>query len=520
MTPPPPIMENLPEKKSILVFSDHHLGGTVDTGTSARFSRFLDYLVNPATSDEREKLNLYPPAKVILLGDIFDFWDPLDQDRDNVFIDGITPFLKLGRLCCDIIYVTGNHDEDIGDIADALEKRGMQNKIPLLDKNNLSIFKRVYPGNNQSLDIGGVRYSFPHGQQFDIQQITNVVSECLGNRFDPVDFIEDLANISFTKSLPRWFNWMMFIAFFSLLAINGNPLLQGWIPAVTVFIWILLFLLLLGVFLLFAVVFRKKIASGFIALVLFIPLLALGILFWLKLPWTNPGPFFEAILVAGFFFVCAISIPRLFVYGKRLLYSGFNPKETTLREMAEQDSRLRIFKRMRRILRPEEVAPDANVIVFGHTHWADVYLYTLPQFALQRGTTSPASGSQIKYLLFNSGGWDRIGAKQKQRSGDIIDNAIIGTIETIIEKIDDIREFLIAKKILKRTPSPPKSPFADRLDTFVYIDNDGLRLMEWHDDPKNANGGKIDRITVYTKGMIASMTGISNTPDNTVIPPP
>ena len=216
-----PYEKLLDPEKSIIVISDLHLGGNEDPETAARFSRFLDRILQLGhCSQDTDKVRLCPPEKIILLGDILELWDPRDQNRDNVVLDAIIPFSKLEETGCQIIYVTGNHDEEIGEITTCLEKRN-QNVISLLNNTKLKIYKRSFiPGDGEGLDVGGVHYAFLHGQQFDPEQITNTISECLDTRFDPVNFIEDLANSSAAKLIPRWVNWTMFLTWIGLLIIN------------------------------------------------------------------------------------------------------------------------------------------------------------------------------------------------------------------------------------------------------------------------------------------------------------
>ena len=46
------------------------------------------------------------------MGDVLDLWNPRLQDRNYAFLDGLIFFLKLQKIQSDIIYITGNHDED------------------------------------------------------------------------------------------------------------------------------------------------------------------------------------------------------------------------------------------------------------------------------------------------------------------------------------------------------------------------------------------------------------------------
>lgn len=575
------IPEDLPPGKSIIVVSDLHLGGGEDTGTSARFCRFLDRVAKLDANTLVDDMHVYPPAKVILLGDIFDLWDPRDQDRDNVYIDGIAPFLKLGGLGCDLVYVTGNHDEDIGDIRHALDRRSMGHSMPLLDNTRMSIYKRIYPHIDHCLEFGGIRYSFPHGQQFDLQQITNTISECMGKRFDPVDFIEDLSNLSFSKSIPRGGHIIIAAAIAALFYMNGDVTLQTSFPWAIPFITLIFWCLVLFVLLFLAGMFwagdecGEKIDHGYVSLFLLGLSLVLADLICRNNPLTYPGLFYQAILLISLFFFCGISVPRLFVYLKRSLYSIFNPKEVGMEEIAYSDSRLVLLRSTRRVLRPDEVSAEADVIVFGHTHWVDFYWYTfiqaLPQPErcrkylddkridhkkmqmknplragrsfrdrlhriresliigaldvlvslfdglvwvkkhLPKGkksptkTTPPPPPDGKKYLLVNTGGWDRVGPKIKKptRWYDGIYNALAGAVSIILATIHSGIDRLI-DWILNRKPVEIHrwKDLAKPIDTFAYIDNKGISLMEWVCDPDKPGGDTMHVLKHFDRDSI------------------
>ncbi|MBN1432837.1 MAG: metallophosphoesterase [Methanomicrobiaceae archaeon] len=122
----------LPDDRSIIVVSDLHLGGNEDDGnkigrgsTAERFCRFLDHLKNnpnPEVKGCNKNKRLLPPGKIILLGDILELWDTRQQDRNNAFFDAILPFRKLQGMDCDVVYVTGNHDEDVVEYITSLDK--------------------------------------------------------------------------------------------------------------------------------------------------------------------------------------------------------------------------------------------------------------------------------------------------------------------------------------------------------------------------------------------------------------
>ncbi|HEX3001310.1 MAG TPA: metallophosphoesterase, partial [Methanoregula sp.] len=132
----PHIPEELPGGRSIIVVSDLHLGGNEDPGTAERFSAFLDFLDQgiqagtlpctdcPGSAMEGPQKNVfYPPEKIILLGDVLELWDSRELDRNHAMLDLFFPLLKLKGMDCDVVYVTGNHDEDMGEILSTCKKK-------------------------------------------------------------------------------------------------------------------------------------------------------------------------------------------------------------------------------------------------------------------------------------------------------------------------------------------------------------------------------------------------------------
>jgi len=126
-------LKEIPADRSIIVVSDLHLGGSEDPDTVWRFCRFLEYLrrgqsevsdLCPSSGERGTggspgKKTLFPPEKIIMLGDILELWDSRDRDRNRAFLDAIIPLLKLRDLDCDVVFVTGNHDEDIAELLDS-----------------------------------------------------------------------------------------------------------------------------------------------------------------------------------------------------------------------------------------------------------------------------------------------------------------------------------------------------------------------------------------------------------------
>ena len=248
--------EKIPDDRSILVVSDVHLGGVEGPETINRMLHFLDKIesgtakvvCNPEEQgDSRTPVTktLLPPSKIILLGDILDLWNPRHQDRNYAFLDGLIFFLKLQKIESDIIYVTGNHDEDSGEPvysygADTPDKsnpaysiytlfKGLHGKIESLKiawnpNHILELSPRHYPatstqGHVHGLNAGGVHYVFVHGQQFDKQQVTYSISQAIGFRFDIIDSIQEILNCSIVREVRKSVPILSFIGFYAVLNI-------------------------------------------------------------------------------------------------------------------------------------------------------------------------------------------------------------------------------------------------------------------------------------------------------------
>jgi UDP-2,3-diacylglucosamine pyrophosphatase LpxH len=142
---------------------------------------------------------IMPPSKIVLLGDILDLWDPENSDRSYNIKRGAEPFSLIHETECDKVYVVGNHDQDLYELADVLEK----DKTALnLGDHKLEVYRKHYPLNViNGIRIGEIKYAFLHGHQFDKIQITEYVNKKLRIRFDPLDVVQDISNISIVKSV-------------------------------------------------------------------------------------------------------------------------------------------------------------------------------------------------------------------------------------------------------------------------------------------------------------------------------
>jgi len=460
-------IKTLPDDRSIIVVSDLHLGGNEDDGnkigrgsTAERFCKFLDHLKNcpnPEVNGCNKDKRLLPPAKIILLGDILELWDSHKQDRNNAFLDAILPFRKLQEMDCDVVYVTGNHDEDIVEYITSLKdykgkqtEKGCMEKVALLcskddhkkeekpsrpesikfywsDKHFLEICSRHYPsprveskkiesgkkviltGKNGVL-VGNLRYAFVHGHQFDNWQITHPVKETLGRCFDPIDYLQDLANISFSKMLGK----DKLLLSILLLAIITLPFIFYYSIRIS---WIEIPGALTGLFFTFVFTFcsykfflkvsnlkSQIILSGLSLFIAFIFLLltiieAFGCLFGFG--------FFISISLLSI-----VGIPLIFAWVKKGFYnSGGSIKNKLPKEF---------FKKT---FEGERYKYKTEVLIYGHTHKPDY--------------TKETNTEKIK-LLVNTGSWIKKDEKKEKENPDN--------------------------------------------DTFVYIDKDGICCMKWIDD--------------------------------------
>ena len=152
----------LDTNRSIIVVADTHFGLRSETQVCDpnAFSDFLNWVKNLENEGEEnielgvwgsseKSLVLNPPEKIILLGDILELWDASFKS-----IDASTRYViqLFSDLNCEKIYVLGNHDYDLFDIAGDYPLGA--SKICITDK-EVTILK------------GEEEYLFLHGQQFD-----------------------------------------------------------------------------------------------------------------------------------------------------------------------------------------------------------------------------------------------------------------------------------------------------------------------------------------------------------------
>jgi UDP-2,3-diacylglucosamine pyrophosphatase LpxH len=139
----------------IVVVSDVHLGsdegrkcrGTGkacdDMGLDPLFQTFMEFIGKDYLQTKEDRL--------ILLGDIFDFWR---KDAAKVLIENQEAISKMSEIArrCVINYVVGNHDYSIREMWRAA---GTRNLFGTMEK-------------RLNLDIEGVAFTFIHGHQLEI----------------------------------------------------------------------------------------------------------------------------------------------------------------------------------------------------------------------------------------------------------------------------------------------------------------------------------------------------------------
>jgi UDP-2,3-diacylglucosamine pyrophosphatase LpxH len=490
-------IEKLPVDRSIIVVSDLHLGGSEDAGTAERFSRFLDYIATgratvaypchfgaePGKDAPAGPKQVFPPEKIILLGDVLELWDSRNMDRNSAFLDALHPFLKMKEMDCDVVYVTGNHDEDVAEIITSYDeerrtakearnkdkerqaddvaaltkkeigqlavkeqsglfashyellhttdKKGRKKAESLKFRWNgsrtLELCARHYPtphaeDGQLGVEAGGIRYAFIHGQQFDREQITYSISEALGQRFDPVDFFQDLASISVTKRMNPVYQAVNFGLAVILLLILSTPSLQPLIPFIGAGSGIILALMFLYGTYLFGYAERGHGSSSLLAGISAGALAAdaaviLGGLFFMPavFQWLFWIPF-----VVSLYAFAVITIPVLFACAKRKAYNGISSKTKAPGEIISEN-----------LFDVTKYRYESKVLVFGHTHVADFEKET---------KTKRVS------LLVNTGSW--------------------------------VHEFTDAE--------------VKDCDTFAYIDRTGVCCLRWVYDIRDPQGGHIE----------------------------
>jgi len=455
--------EKIPDDRSILVVSDVHLGGVEGPETINRILHFLDKIqsgeakvvCHPEKQDSSTTpvtKTLLHPTKIILMGDVLDLWNPRLQDRNYAFLDGLIFFLKLQKIQSDIIYITGNHDEDSGEPVysygtDTPDKsdpaysiyslfKGLQGKIESLKiawtpNHILEISPRHYPassthGHVRGLNAGGIHYVFVHGQQFDKQQITYSISQAIGFRFDIIDSIQEILNCSIVTEVRKSVPILSFLGFYAIINILAFVVPIFFQDSISTWIrWLVGVVFALS---LFGIAAKGVQTFGFVqktlpsSPLLFkaslgvcigeIVLIGIGIHF---LSWGVLDILYDIGLVVFLYLLFIFIIPVLYGYLSNWMYSTFFSAKNYDVQGVYEDA-----------LKSEKYTYNAEVLIFGHTHIPGTYPNNEDDIRTQGRA---ADGKPT--LLINTGAWVR------NENG-----------------IDD---------------------------SFAYIDNSGVALMKWND---------------------------------------
>ncbi|MCZ7398177.1 MAG: metallophosphoesterase [Candidatus Methanoperedens sp.] len=348
-----------------IVVSDVHLGS--EKCNQVEFCNFLDWVhrldsqPNIIKCKDDKEITIKKPEKIVLLGDILELWDPEDGNRDYVIRDGMKPFSILSHINCEKIYVVGNHDDSLSELEDDIDY------VILPNGTKFNICDRHYPEKDEKTGIangemiGKQSYFFLHGHQFDKEQdILKKVSDSIGEKWDPLGWFQDMFNISSTKK--HWVrNFVIFLALFG-----------GWyywdkyqsIPLIVNLLHILLFSALM-LLLVFGVryIWNYFMPSSSLNNLILAPLIIVGVSLSGWYFWNNlPSPFrYNLILAALTGFFALSSIPGVVAKSQRLIYNMTKPIDKT----AEQIIKEKYYQ--------EKNTIKAEVVVFGHTHFASYY---------------------------------------------------------------------------------------------------------------------------------------------------
>jgi UDP-2,3-diacylglucosamine pyrophosphatase LpxH len=428
-------------EESIIIVSDIHLGAQ---GTHHdKFCEFLKWIkgfpqrtIRIPCKNEVDKshdltIDFAPLTKLILLGDIVDLWDPKDQDRNNVIQDALEPFSILHTIPCDKVYVTGNHDADVGGM---FKKR---NNFSWGNGSDFSIHRRHYPEPvttyhkgkkrqvHHGLRINRTHYTFLHGHQFDGEQVPFIISEITGEPFDPIGTLMDLANMSMSKimSITSIFSIFILWVVFLILMYATFPyqaLIQN---AAVIILSIIVSVVLLSKFPAARRVmderkprlWERALIEGIFVLP-FIAVIAYcaAFIMWPSLP--TPAALLLIPYTAILTIFTTISVlPRVIGFMQRKVYERFQSKDKDVIQVLDAG-----FVDIRDTIK-------ADIIIFGHTHKAG--------FAFRDFTRKPGmdSGRSLSKLFVNTGCW-----------------------------VD-----------------PDKKDDGRPLNTFVYLNKIGLYLLEW-----------------------------------------
>jgi UDP-2,3-diacylglucosamine pyrophosphatase LpxH len=320
----------------VIVVSDTHFG--FEPESKARFENFLHWLI---TSDRKiltfngEK-TLEAPLKIILLGDILEYWAPRNGDASLAFKESFDSFNSLLAFAPETVYVSGNHDHVMG----SYEK----DYPPLENGSRILVRSDHYPDNlsekpgkkYRGEQIGGKTYFFLHGHQFDFF------------RFPAVLKLGDFMARNFAMS--RNFKWFPRLGAALLATSVFFALFTNWLPLL--FIWV-------------ASLLQSASLLSF--------------------------PITVALLLWGFFVFLGV----LWVFGAlTFLYYEYTHHSGQIRYRKKSTQQTNVQQLIdKRYYKREKDTIDADVIVFGHTHVPEI------SRAEDNGTNKSFvnSGSWIEY---------------------------------------------------------------------------------------------------------------------------
>ena len=300
---------------AVIVFSDTHFGFEPESKT--RFKNLLDWL----TTSERkvvtakgEARTLEVPSKVILLGDILEYWTPRDADPSLALRDGFENLRSLFAFTPEIVYVAGNHDHVIGSYADEYGLKPGSRLLVRPDHYPDALSDK--PGKKyKGEQIGDKLYFFVHGHQFDVFRFPAVLN-----------FGDIMAQNS---AMSRNFKWL---TRFGLLVLVISALVAQ---------------------------FPKGLRRVFKSLGNLLQSASLPSLLVMVV-----------LLLWGFFVFLGV----LWVFGAlAFAYYEYTSHLGVIRRRSKREPRIDIKKLLdHRFYKPEKDTIEADVLVFGHTHMPEI----------------------------------------------------------------------------------------------------------------------------------------------------
>jgi UDP-2,3-diacylglucosamine pyrophosphatase LpxH len=234
----------------LIVVSDTHLGleDSEKDRSATVFQHFLEWIaelergkkVSIQTSNGEKSLQA--PQKIILLGDLFELWEPQSGNLTLPFKDSFTLFNSLLTLKCEKVYVLGNHDEELSDY---------EGEYRCENGSTFTVFSRHYPKDptREWEEVGDKKYFFLHGHQFDklfecagplrslpglMEWLSSSASERINHRIGPIGFV---LIFCFSALWITWSSWILdrvlifavFLIFWFIFIVLGISWFWTWI---------------------------------------------------------------------------------------------------------------------------------------------------------------------------------------------------------------------------------------------------------------------------------------------------